>query len=355
MSKEIIKRAYHILPLDGIQKGEFIVEADKVEDYANSMKEWVRAAENGVAMIVSHRDLSREVGTVRDVELDSEGVWAIVDHTPEEFSLVTEMGWRRVSGQFIKGYEQFKEGAKRVWDMILGHLAFVTSPHFHEQKAPKLVPSGQYSEMACFSLEGEQKPTKELTNLTNQEETMAEKDETPKVPESLEAREEPKEELYKDEKEKMEMEDRLEALEAEVGGLKSALDEAMERLAALEGDEPEGGEDEAEAEEEHDEREEMSARIEVLRETAGLSLGSFDEDSLVELKMKTPKAYEKVIGEFSSRTSEPSRTATGDVAKRASRVAPAKIKERVSEEEALEAALSSDNPAKTWFELTRGQ
>jgi hypothetical protein len=69
--------------------------------------------------------------------------------------------------------------------------------------------------------------------------------------------------------------------------------EALEAAAAVE--EP-AEEVEAEAvEEEEDEKVELSARVEVLRDLHSVELGAWTEDELVEVKMRAPKAYAKVV------------------------------------------------------------
>jgi hypothetical protein len=284
---------YHILPRTGVTKRSFSLPGKKIQRYANSLKAWVKSQPLGVAMDLHHDEKSPEVGTVVDIHLKPDGIWAEVQHTQEQFDYVQSQGFKRVSGRFYKNFVDFD---KRKWDLVLQHLSFVKSPMFHSQAAPQTLRatmaerlgSGTYCEFS----------TKLKNFIKEQGELEMPKD-------------------YEKEEEVMETEEvievspveaAMEALMARVAALEAAV-EAMKAEAEEEEEAPDDEPSEMEVDEEEDEEKvELSARVQVLRDTRGRSLHGWSEDELVEVKLSAPNAYKKLVSTLPS--DKPAKTPT---------------------------------------------
>jgi len=181
----------------------------------------------------------------------------------EVAAAVTERKLHRVSVKLIKGFQDFRG---KLWSAVLAHVGLVKNPMYHEQRPFEVALSQDSHESvhieAQFSIE-EPEMEKEYEEKVETEEVEAEMD--PVLAEAM---------------------TRVAALEERL----AALEERLAEPAA----EPEV-EAEVETEEEDEEKVEMSARIEVLRGLRGVNLGGWSEDELVELKLRAPKAYGKVI------------------------------------------------------------
>lgn len=300
---------YNILPPDGLKKGAFVLEASKMKTYAQSIIDWIRDIPTGIAVIQEHEHGTTELGRVVDGEWDSKtGLWAIVEYTPEMYARVKAMNIKRVSGGFAKDFAD-RKGNKR--PLVMFELSLVTSPMYHDQQ-----PAQELSVSLFDSLPAANRATLsmransiDLQHTTYNEETNMEANmeqtETNEVIEEtqLEAEEEaPMEsaEMVEEEEEEVDpmvaLAERVLALE----GLVAELQKYHEEEEAVVADEEEEAASDDEELAEDKEKEELKARLDVLRDIAGKQTNGWTEDDLVELRMSAPKAYRKKVAEFKS-------------------------------------------------------
>lgn len=301
--------AYNILPHDGLRKGKFVLEAERMKEYAQSVLNWIADIPTGVAVIQEHEHGTQELGRVIDGYWeDQTGLWVIAEFEPETYAYVKEMRIKRVSGGFAKGFED-RKGNKR--PLVLFELSLVTSPMFHDQKPAQeilnplpLAPNDNLQRVNLsikHNWKEIQHPEEKKMNETNETvPTISENLETP------EAEEELKEDYEKLEPEEVEEVDPLDVLRERLLAVEGKLKELADKLEPAEEEEvAETEEEEVEEAVRESEEEELRARLQVLRETNGKNTNGWSEDELVSLRMKLPEAYEKKIAEFSANNTNP--------------------------------------------------
>jgi hypothetical protein len=328
---------YNILPPDGLKKGNFVLEADIMEEYARSVINWIAAIPTGIAVIQEHEHGTQELGRVVAGEWDEKtGLWAIAEFTDDMYAYVKAMNIKRVSGGFAKSFED-RRGV--VHPLVMFELSLVTSPMYHDQLPPeelsvKLPMKGVRPEnTVTLSMKPniiddtlttyEEEPNMETNMETNEQELAAKDEEVAEAPlEDLETPEEGEEEV-----------DPMVALQERVLALEGAIAALMKDKEEESAAEEEVAESKDEELEEDKEKEELKARLDVLRDISGKNVSGWSEDELVELKMATPRAYAKKVAEFKSVGA--SLSALPDINDTVSKVLGGRVdKTSISEEEA---------------------
>lgn len=400
-----MKQKYNILPNGTVEKrtpnGVFRLEGAKMPVYARSIQEWVLSNPLGVAMTLHHNDMSIEVGTVYDVEWDdSTGAWAVVEHTPEQWQTIQTLGYKRVSGGFVKSFTDY---SGRVWELVLQHLSFVHSPQFHAQ-LPPMAAFTAANQTLCLSatfsvedLEATPSPTEETMSDENQVVDTTNAEPGARQEAELAAPESRIEDALESASEAVEgvaelnstvdtellteapsapSESVSEAFsplttEATLSSISERLHSLTETVAALEARLSAAPEAALEAPATEDAKvARMSAQNRVLRETKGKDLGVWSEEELVDASLAVPGIYEKILStladsashsaaEFSNSTSPPTSVLGRKVERKTSKVAGSDLTPPVEKEEAWAAAFSIANERGTdvyeEFEKLTGQ
>jgi hypothetical protein len=311
---------YNVLPADGLRKGDFVLEANKMKLYAQSVIEWIQDIPTGVAIIQEHEHGTKELGRVVDAEWNAKtGLWVIAEFTEENFNLIEGLNIKRVSGDFTKNFSD-RRGNKR--PLVMFELSLVTAPMFHDQLPAQLLTSklplgGSQSQTARLTLrtpfELLEVQTSNQTNIGDK--PMKNVKEETKIAEELEATNleaepevEPEVEMESEEEPEEEVDPmeavlaRLLRLEGEMAELRKAYETKVEveKEEAEEAPEKEEAEvsDEEKKEIEDEEKSELRARLDVLRDVNGKNLSGWTEDELVRLKMTLPEVYAKKVSEF---------------------------------------------------------